>query len=76
MIPIYSVIKCIDYMTENYFLEKTNFILSVKYRETPSKIFDLLECLIIVIIESIDSYAAIYLTWNLHPYFSKRAEHR
>jgi hypothetical protein len=53
IIPIYLVIKYIDYMTEHYF-EKKEFILSVKYR-TLDKICDLLSCLIIVIIENVAS---------------------
>lgn len=76
MILIYSVIKYIDYMTENYFLREREILFFLWNTETTSKIFDLLKCLIIVITESIESFAAIYPTWNLHPYFIKTTEYR
>lgn len=45
MIPIYSVIKYIDYVTK-IILRKINFIFSMAQRETSDKIFDLLENLV------------------------------
>lgn len=79
MIPIYLFLNTlITWQKIIFFLRKGNFILSMRYRKTPSKLFDLLKCLIIVIIEIFASESRCDLP-NLeltNSYFSKSAEHK
>ena len=79
MIPIYSFLHTlIIWQKIIFFLRKGTFILSMRYRKTPSKLFDFLKCLIIVITEIVASESHCDLP-NLeltNSYFSKSAEHR